>query len=256
MGFVFAQSCITFLFLSIPFLAGVLTESKLVLCIESERQALLSFKRGLIDYNSSLASWDAGQGQDNCCKWDGVVCDNVSGHVTQLNLVNDFRLSGKISPSLLNLTHLSRLSVGCYFWEDSCGLYAESLEWLSRLSSLQFLDMTHVDLSRASDHWLSAINKLSFLSELRFSNCKLSHIHPLPYVNFSSLQVLDISFNSFNTFLPNWVFRLGNLVDLNIRYSSFLGPFPNGSWSLNSLRSLVAENNTLTSRLSWKMHLL
>ncbi|XP_050246641.1 receptor-like protein EIX2 isoform X6 [Quercus robur] len=52
-------------------------------CIQSEQQALLRFKADLTDPLNRLASW-AGDG--DCCQWEGVVCNNVTGHVQELNL--------------------------------------------------------------------------------------------------------------------------------------------------------------------------
>ena len=54
-------------------------------CIESERQALLTFKQDLNDSSNRLASWI---GDGDCCNWAGVVCDNFTGHVIQLRLGN------------------------------------------------------------------------------------------------------------------------------------------------------------------------
>ncbi|KAK6232944.1 hypothetical protein SCA6_003017 [Theobroma cacao] len=56
-----------------------------VLCIESERQALLKFKHDLIDESNRLSSWVEGDHED-CCKWVGVLCDNRTGLVNQLHL--------------------------------------------------------------------------------------------------------------------------------------------------------------------------
>ncbi|KAE8688826.1 hypothetical protein F3Y22_tig00110954pilonHSYRG00078 [Hibiscus syriacus] len=55
-------------------------------CLESERQALLRFKQDLIDSADRLASWSSSGG--NCCDWNGLVCDNVTGRVVQLHLGN------------------------------------------------------------------------------------------------------------------------------------------------------------------------
>ena len=86
-------------------------------CIESERTALLTFKKGLNDPRNILSSW---QGED-CCRWQGVACNNKTGHVVGLNLrssnANDDTdsrwgdLSGEFSPSLLNLKQLRRLDL-------------------------------------------------------------------------------------------------------------------------------------------------
>ena len=77
-------------------------------CIERERQALLHFKRGLVDEFGLLSSW----GDDNrdCCQWRGVQCSNQSGHVIMLHLqappseyAYEYQsLRGEISPCCLN----------------------------------------------------------------------------------------------------------------------------------------------------------
>ncbi len=36
-------------------------------CLETEREALLKFKQGLIDSSNRLSSWTG----DNCCSWMG-----------------------------------------------------------------------------------------------------------------------------------------------------------------------------------------
>ena len=60
------------------------TNNVTVKCIKSEREALLRFKAGVFDIPGKLSSW---VGED-CCQWNGVVCDNESGHVIKLNLSN------------------------------------------------------------------------------------------------------------------------------------------------------------------------
>ena len=93
--------------------------SSVIRCIETERQALLTLKQHLYDPSNRLASW---VGED-CCKWSGIVCHHITGHVRKLilrrpPLIADYYfrysredfdahqktlLGGKISPSLLNL---------------------------------------------------------------------------------------------------------------------------------------------------------
>ena len=55
-----------------------------VKCIQSEREALVSFRAGVNNIPGKLSSW---VGED-CCQWNGVECDDESGHVTKLNLRN------------------------------------------------------------------------------------------------------------------------------------------------------------------------
>ena len=55
-----------------------------VKCIQSEREALVSFRAGVNNIPGKLSSW---VGED-CCQWKGVECDNESGYVIKLNLSN------------------------------------------------------------------------------------------------------------------------------------------------------------------------
>ncbi|KAF3962368.1 hypothetical protein CMV_013108 [Castanea mollissima] len=54
-----------------------------VFCNEKEKQALLSLKRGLTDPENVLSSWSD---HEDCCRWEGVHCDNKTGQVTELSV--------------------------------------------------------------------------------------------------------------------------------------------------------------------------
>ena len=79
-------------------------------CIERERQALLHFKRRLVDDYGLLSSWGDEHDNRNCCNWRGVQCSNQSGHVIMLHLqappseyAYEYQsLRGEISPCCLN----------------------------------------------------------------------------------------------------------------------------------------------------------
>ena len=38
-------------------------------CLEGERQALLEFKKGLVDDSGKLSSWRSEDEHNNCCNW-------------------------------------------------------------------------------------------------------------------------------------------------------------------------------------------
>ena len=91
-----------------------------VVCKEREREALLQFKRGVVDDFGMLSSWGNGEGKRDCCiNWRGVECDNNTGHVISLDLhgkplaeKDDPQfLGGKIGPSLAELQHLRHLNL-------------------------------------------------------------------------------------------------------------------------------------------------
>ncbi|CAN0860820.1 Receptor-like protein EIX2 [Linum grandiflorum] len=259
-------------------------------CIKAEREALLSFKADLQDPSGRLSSWV--NGSKNCCKWSGVVCNNITGHVTELRLQcplhfnQNSMLKGKLNPSLLELKHLSHLDLSKNDFQgipiprffgsmpsltslflDECGfrgvvphqlgnlsnllqlglsnvLYANSLLWLSGLPALEYLDLSQVDLSNASD-WLTMINLVPNLSELYLSNCQISDssfpdlVH---HLNLSSLSVLDLGFNRFSSF-PSWVSHLKSLTSLNLRENNLRGPVPEDLRNLTSIRVLTLSNN-------------
>ncbi|XP_062102883.1 receptor-like protein EIX2 [Humulus lupulus] len=277
-------------------------------CMEMERKALLDFKRGLEDPSDQLSSW---VGED-CCKWRGVGCNNITGRVVLLNLhykdsddmdlqgdgeavtvtdplggeinpsllllkalsyldlsMNDFggvqipnffgsleklkylnlsgaNFGGAIPPSLGNLSRLSYLDLNNVNFQSN----ENELHWLSGLSSLKYLNLDGWNLTKADTYWLQAINRIPSLLELHFSSCSLSNIPPtLPFVNFTSLSVLDLSNNPFNTAIPTWLFTLKSLtyVDLNSNY--FQGIVPEAIANLTSLQTLHLNLNSLEGHL-------
>ncbi|CAL9183667.1 unnamed protein product [Musa hybrid cultivar] len=236
-------------------------------CVEGERDALLDFKTGIVkDPSSSLSSW---RGRVDCCRWSGVVCDNRTGHVVELNLQNsdpyndETSIGGEIRPSLLLLTHLERLNLSnndfvipsqlgnlstlrsLDLYSD--GLSTDGLHWLSRLTSLRYLDMGFVNLSMASHDWLQAVNMLSSLKELHLPGCGLTDLpSSLSHVNLTILATLDISDNLFNSTIPNWLWKLHNLSYLDLGFSLFHGAIPAGIGNLTGLRELYLGDNSLS----------
>ncbi|KAJ0520024.1 putative leucine-rich repeat-containing, plant-type, leucine-rich repeat domain superfamily [Helianthus annuus] len=53
-----------------------------VACFEHERLALLKFKHSVKDDYNLLSSWVG----YNCCRWERVMCDDVTGNVVSLHL--------------------------------------------------------------------------------------------------------------------------------------------------------------------------
>ncbi|KAI3808923.1 hypothetical protein L1987_24886 [Smallanthus sonchifolius] len=214
-----------------------------VLCMVGERQALMRFKHGLIDEADRLASW-VGETSD-CCRWAGIVCDNITGHVHEIHLPGfDGHCDIYWGPKQLLGGHLKLrvLSLGNLY-----GTSMMKMQWLSSLRWLYHLDMSGIDLSKAID-WFQVINTLPSLVELHLSDCQLSGIHPhVPSLNVTSLTVLDISENYFhNTSIPRWIFSLTSLVSLDISSCNFHGPLPSsiyGFRNLTSLESLHAYGN-------------
>ncbi|RXI09125.1 hypothetical protein DVH24_023269 [Malus domestica] len=91
-------------------------------CPDEERSALLRFKDSfIIDKSASrfadaypkVSSWKPAEGENStCCSWEGVNCDEKTGHVIGLDLGSSC-LHGSINTnsSLFRLVHLQRLNL-------------------------------------------------------------------------------------------------------------------------------------------------
>ncbi|KAB2598117.1 LRR receptor-like serine/threonine-protein kinase [Pyrus ussuriensis x Pyrus communis] len=158
--------------------------------------------------------------------------------LTHLNLGYSW-FDGIIPHKLGNLSSLRYLCL------NGINLKVENLQWISGLSLLKHLDLSSVDLSKASD-WLQVTNMLPSLVELNMSGCELPHIPPPPTTNFTSLVVLDLSGNSFNSLMPSWIFSLKNLVSLQLVACDFQGPFPGISQNITSLREIDLSGNSIS----------
>ncbi|GMP95184.1 hypothetical protein CsSME_00044326 [Camellia sinensis var. sinensis] len=196
-----------------------------VSCIAKERQALLRFKDDLTDPSSWLSSWSS---NDDCCSWNGVVCDNFSGHVRELHLqgsctdysdfmCNDYipKLGGKLNPSLLNLKDLNYLNLS---YNDFGGI--EIPNFIGSLRSLEYLDLSKAGFSGVIPQTLGNLTSLHYLDLQHCSSSILSlenfqWISGLLLLQHLDLSCVDLSQSS------NWLqmtSMLPSLVELHLRY--------------------------------------
>ncbi|ONI23057.1 hypothetical protein PRUPE_2G167600 [Prunus persica] len=153
-------------------------------CVERERQALLAFKRGLVDEYNSLSSWSSESHKQDCCRWIGVSCNNHTGHVIQLDL-EDYLSKGKmISPKLIELQHLQHLDLGEIDFNGS-----QVPDSVGSLTNLRYLDL---------------------------SSCNFGGQIPSQIGNLTQLQYLHLGGNQFNVENLNWLTGLSSLTDLDI----------------------------------------
>ncbi|XP_059627612.1 receptor-like protein EIX1 [Cornus florida] len=127
-------------------------------------------------------------------------------------------------------------------------LSAKSVEWVSHLSLLKYLDLSYVDLSEAID-WMEVTNKLPLLTELYLFDCELHSIIPpsLPLINSSaSLAVVNLLGNHLTSSIYNWLFNFNtSLADVELPFNNLQGPIPDAFGNLNSLALLQLSFNQL-----------
>nr|GMD67248.1 receptor-like protein EIX2 [Ipomoea batatas] len=197
------------------FTQGNGAQNTAVRCLEREREALLHFKKGLFDEDGVLSSWG---NKTECCKWWGVHCSNKTGHVIVLDLrCHGFPLSGKVSPSLLELRHLSYLD----------------------LSYNDFLGHNIPDF----------IGSLHSLRVLNLSSAMFSGKVPNQLGNLTSLQVLDLSRNNLGGPIPDAFQGMKFLLRLNLSSNYFTGGIPKSLGNLSHLTSLSLNFNVLKEPL-------
>ncbi|MCI22139.1 receptor-like protein kinase [Trifolium medium] len=101
-------------------------DHKLVECNEKDQETLLIFKNGINDsYNGKISTRLT---EKDCCAWEGVHCDNITGRVTELHLrEHDLKVTQQN-----NITHASNL-----FYLDLSfnfgDLHMDNFDWLSPL---------------------------------------------------------------------------------------------------------------------------
>ncbi|KAM5581972.1 receptor-like protein EIX1 [Rosa sericea] len=186
----------------------------------------------------------------------GIKLPSFIGSLEKLKYLNISRASfgGVIPPNLGNLSRLLYLDLSYYLVEA----IENDLRWLPSLSSLKYLDLGGVDLTKAAGYWLPTVNMLPSLVELHLSTCGLSILPlTLPYINFTSLSVLDLSINGFNSTIPPWLFNLTELVHLDLKSNSLRGMLPETFGRLTSLKTLdLSENSNIDSQLPRNLGLL
>ncbi|KAL3379473.1 hypothetical protein AABB24_000260 [Solanum stoloniferum] len=227
------------------------------LCLKDQALALLQFKHEFAtDDYSTLLSWNR---SIDCCSWDGVHCDKMTGQVTELNLA-ECGLQGKFhsNSSLFKLSNLKRLDLsGNYFSGSLISPKFDELSSLTHLdlSSSSFTGLIPAEISRLSKlHVLSIksyypyeprfephnfellLKNLTQLRELHLISVNISSTIPLKFSSYlTTLQLLNTQLYGI---LPESVFHLSNLESLDLSDNPQLTVrFPTTKW--NSSASLM-----------------
>ncbi|XP_024183316.1 receptor-like protein 7 isoform X1 [Rosa chinensis] len=247
------------LFLFFIFLKGCNTSTshELSYCHDEESSALLQFKQsftidafasGLEGAYPKVLSWKQAQGGNNtsCCTWDGVECDEHTGHVIGLDLRSSC-LYGSIhsNSSLFRLVHLQRLNLA-----DNHFNYSQI-----PTSIRNFPRLTHLDLSFSvfSGRVPSEVSQLVKLSLLNLShNTDSSGVGLLTLdgsdfrslvQNLTNLQRLRLRFINISSPIPDSMANLSFLTTLDLHQCHLFGDFPARIFQLQNLQNLYLRDN-------------
>ncbi|KAL1821790.1 hypothetical protein ACET3Z_016659 [Daucus carota] len=227
------------------------------LCHVEERMALLRFKQGFEILKTAsrmpsaypkILSWKSqGEGSTDCCSWEGVYCDQETGHVDGLDLSSSF-LYGSIDSesSLFRLSYLRSLNLADNHFNYS--LIPFKIASFSRLS--------HLNLSSSvfSGQIPSEILKLSNLTSLDLSfNVNFSSLENLLKLetpdlrslagNLTNLKVLDLSMVNISSAVPDLMTKLFFLSTLGLRKCGLYGEIPIEIFQLQNLLILDVGRN-------------
>ncbi|OEL30807.1 hypothetical protein BAE44_0008173 [Dichanthelium oligosanthes] len=107
--------------------------------------------------------------------------------------LSGIQFRGSVPPQLGNLSELQHLDLSNYG-----GINSTDLSWLTRLPSIQYLNLDGVNLSTVV-HWPHVMSMIPSLRALHLSGCSLASANQsLKHLNLTKLEELDASRNSFN----------------------------------------------------------
>ncbi|XP_027925284.1 receptor-like protein EIX2 [Vigna unguiculata] len=206
------------------------SESGEAKCIESERQALLSFKEGLIDDFGMLSTWT---NNTDCCKWKRILCNHQTGHVQLLDLHGNFYTRPYFRGAIINVTSLIHLPYIQHL-DLSNNLFELSYipEFTISFSNLRYLDLSHSDFAGRIP---STLGNLSQLRYLDLGDNYLWGEIPTQIGNLEHLQYLDLGLFYLSGKIPSQIGNLSKLQYLSVGCNTPVYKSTSSNYISNSL---------------------
>ncbi|XP_062193510.1 receptor-like protein 6 isoform X2 [Phragmites australis] len=246
-------------------------------CFPADATALLQLKRSFLDTN--LTSWRAGT---DCCRWDAVSCDAVSGRVISLDLGGRDLRSRGLDPALFNLTSLRNLSLaGNDFMRASlpsfgfelltemvhlnfsdtcfCGPIPIGIARLRKLVTLDFSSYEYTTelLFLEVPSFQTIIANLSSLRELHLNGVDISSSGETWSIALANstpeLQILTLLDCGLSGSIHHSFSRLRSLVEIDLRGNAVAGKVPDFFADFPLLSSLRLSHNDFEGQFPTKI---
>ncbi|TYH93273.1 hypothetical protein ES332_A13G242500v1 [Gossypium tomentosum] len=217
-------------------------------CWEIEKAALLQLKPFFPLINDEGISW----GKGNCCRWNGVECSTSTGRVTRLFLEyssvevynKDIYQGWYLNISLfLPFEELKSLNLE---GDNIVGfIHNQGIKKLSKLNKLEILDLSNNIL--LGNNILLHLAEFTSLKILFLKNCGLEgSIDILELDNLKNLKELYLNDNKIESLQSKRELRLTKLEVLDLSYNNFNSSKFSSLAVLPHLKSLNIESNNLT----------
>ncbi|KAL7193600.1 hypothetical protein ACSBR2_025244 [Camellia fascicularis] len=255
------------------------------LCSPEQSSALLQFKHMLAVNDSASSLCDHLFGQPSypqtmswnetttdCCSWDGIKCDRMTGQVIELDL-SCSQLYGTIpmNNSLFSLRHLQRLNLAFNNFTQSrisssfrqfsslthlnlsssfSGSIPSEISHLSKLVSLDLSSYYYLVRPEPYNFHL-LLQNLTQLQKLRLTRVNISSVVPISLMNLSSLTYLDLqdTGTAFSGELPDSIGHLKSLKCLLLAYCDLSGSIPMSLGNLMQMASLDLSGNNFEGQI-------
>ncbi|CAH9129706.1 unnamed protein product [Cuscuta epithymum] len=215
-------------------------------CVDAEREVLLKFKHNVVDENDYLRSWGNHSDEDCCRGWEGVWCDDATGHVIYIEL--DYRSlsakdGGKYSTSLpfFELRYLKHLDLSV----NHRLLANQSISSLIGNNTMVYLQYLNLDLTGIVGTIPENFgNTMPAVTHLDLGSNHLEGSIPENFGNnLPALTYLDLIFNLLEGFIPDSLGKMVNLTYLNLQNNRLEGHIPEALGNMSVLEELHLWGN-------------